>query len=235
MFEYPRARKGDVVDDYHGTPVADPYRWLEDPHSDETLAWVDAQNALTASYLEEIPARNTIHSQLNQVWDFSRVSPPMKRGGHYFYFKNDGLQNQPTLVSQPTLAGESREILDINALSDDGTTALVNLAFTKNADKFVYALSEGGSDWQTLHICDTQSGQSYDEVLNWSKFSSLAWAPDGSGFYYSRYPEPEPGSDSAQNTYNNAVYFHTLGQPQSADMLIYERPAAAPNSVFGPK
>lgn len=223
-FTYPETRKVNVVEDFHGTPVADPYRWLEDPDAPDTAAWVDAQNAVTFGYLESIPARETLRKRLTELWNFPKYFPPKRRGSRYFYLENDGLKNQPLLYMREGLEGEPQLILDPNTLSSDGTVALMNAEFSRDGRLLAYALSESGSDWQVIRVRDIDSGSDYDEVLGRCKFATIAWHPDGSGFYYNGYPQ-EGEVPESEMLVNNRIYFHIPGTPQAEDVLVYENPA----------
>jgi len=222
---YPPARKGDVVDDYHGTKVADPYRWLEDVDSPETRGWVEAENRVTFAYLGQIPERERIRRRLTALWDYPKYGAPFKKGGRYFFFKNAGLQNQSVLYTQASLTAPPAVLLDPNTLSADGTVALSILAFSEDGRTLVYGTSGSGSDWQEFRVRDVTTKQDKSDHLKWIKFSSAAWTHDGAGFFYSRYPEPAPGADPLLDVnHNQKVYYHKLGTEQSADRLIYERP-----------
>ena len=222
---YPPAPKGDVVDDYHGTRVADPYRWLEDVDSPDTRNWVEAENRVTFAYLEQIPERERIRRRLTELWDYPKYGAPFKKGGRYFFFKNSGLQNQSVLFTQSALTAEPEVLLDPNALSSDGTVALSILAFAEDGRTMVYGTSGSGSDWQEFRVRDVATKQDRTDHLKWIKFSSAAWTHDGVGFFYSRYPEPTAGTDPLlEVNHNQKVYYHRLGTDQSADRLIYERP-----------
>jgi prolyl oligopeptidase len=222
---YPPTRKGDVVDDYHGTRVADPYRWLEDVDSPETHAWVEAQNRVTFAYLSQIPERERIRRRLTELWDYPKYGAPFQKGGRYFFFKNSGLQNQSVLYTQSSLTAEPELLLDPNTLSADGTVALSILSFTEDGRTMVYGTSGSGSDWQEFRVRDVLTRQDRTDHLKWIKFSSAAWTHDGGGFFYSRYPEPAAGNDPLlQVNHDQKVYYHRLGTDQSADRLIYERP-----------
>jgi len=222
---YPPARKGDVVDDYHGRTIADPYRWLEDVDSPETRSWVEAENRVTFAYLERIPERERIRRRLTELWDYPKYGAPFKKGGRYFFFRNSGLQNQSVLYSQPSLTAEPQVLLDPNTLSADGTVALSILAFAEDGRTMVYGTSGSGSDWQEFRVRDVATRQDRSDHLKWIKFSSAAWTHDGAGFFYSRYPEPAAGADPLLDVNRNQkVYYHKLGTDQSADRLIYERP-----------
>src|SRR5438552_275024 len=196
---YPPTHKSDVVDDYHGTRVADPYRWLEDVDSPETRAWVEAQNRITFAYLEEIPERERIRRRLTELWDYPKYGAPFKKGGRYFFFKNSGLQNQSVLYTQSSLTAEPHVLLDPNTLSADGTVALSILAFAEDGRTMVYGTSGSGSDWQEFRVRDVARRQDRSDHLQWIKFSSAAWTHDGSGFFYSRYPQPAAGGEARAN------------------------------------
>jgi prolyl oligopeptidase len=222
-YVYPPARKADQVDDYHGVKVADPYRWLEDPDAAESRAWIEAQNKLTFDFLNRIPEREKIKARLTQLWNFEKYTPPFKEGGRYFYFKNDGLQNQDVLWTQNALADAPRALLDPNTLSKDGTVALSGLAVSEDGKHLAYAISTAGSDWQEWKVREIESGQDLADHVKWSKFSGASWTSDGKGFFYSRYDEPNEKTKLEDANYFQKLYYHQLGAPQSADALIYER------------
>jgi prolyl oligopeptidase len=224
-FAYPPAHTVDQVDDYHGTKVRDPYRWLENPDSPESQAFIAAQNQLTEDFLSESPSREQWRARLTEVWDFPKYTLPQRRGSHYFFQQNDGLQNQAVMYRMESLDGDLIEVLDPNTLSDDGTVALVNWSFTKDGQRMAYTLSASGSDQQEIHILNVTRKETYSEVLKWCRFTSIAWLPDGSGFYYNRYPEPGTVGKEDLQAYNR-LYFHQIHTPQSADQLVYERPDA---------
>jgi prolyl oligopeptidase len=222
---YPETKKLDVVDDYHGTLVPDPYRWLEDTDSSETKAWIDAQNALTLPYLRNLPHREPLQRILTRRWNYARYGIPFKRGRRYFYFKNEGLQNQSVLYWQPTLKGKPRVLLDPNLLSPDGTVSVFSVSVSDNGRWLAYGLSDAGSDWQTIRVRSVETGEDLPDELRWVKFSSIAWTKDGKGFFYCRYPEPPKDSNPMWHpNLNQKVYYHRLGTPQSQDLLILERP-----------
>lgn len=222
-FVYPQAHKSDVTEVYHGVSIADPYRWLEDPDSPETQAFIAAQNALTEEYLSEVAARAVIRGRLTELWNFPRYSPPFSKKGQYFHFKNDGLQNQAVLYRQIGLNDEAQVALDPNNLSDDGTVAVVNISISDDAKLMAYAISVGGSDLQDIYVREVETGKTYDEVIKWGRFSGIAWLPDSSGFFYNRYPEPGSVAPEDMQAYNK-LYLHKFGTPQSEDTLVYERP-----------
>lgn len=213
-----------VVDIYHGQPVPDPYRWLEDLDSEQTRAWIEAQNHLTFNYLQQIPARQRIRERLTQLWNYEKYSQPFKEGGRYFYFKNDGLQNQSVLYTQESLEAEARVLLDPNTFSEDGTVALSGIAISRDGRYLAYGLSCSGSDWQEWKVRDIETGEDLPDHLRWIKFSGVSWTLDGQGFFYSRYDEPAPGSEYESVNYFQKLYYHRLGTPQSEDVLVYHRP-----------
>ncbi|MFS8868249.1 prolyl oligopeptidase family serine peptidase [Synechococcus sp. H65.1] len=225
MLHYPPSHPDPtVVDVYHGQPVPDPYRWLEDLDSEQTRAWIEAQNRLTFDYLQRIPARQRLLQRLRQLWDYEKYSQPFKEGGRYFYFKNDGLQNQSVLYTQESLEGEARVLLDPNTFSEDGTVALSGIAISRDGRYLAYGLSRSGSDWQEWKVRDIETGEDLPDHLRWIKFSGASWTLDGQGFFYSRYDEPPPGSEYESTNYFQKLYYHRLGTPQSEDVLIYHRP-----------
>jgi prolyl oligopeptidase len=220
---YPIARMGDVVENYHGTPVADPYRWLEDAAAPETQAWVAAQQRLTQAFLDEIPRREIIKARLTELWNYPRLSVPIKAGTRYFFTTNDGLQNQDVLYMQQELNGEPVEILNPNHLSEDGTAALVNQSYSRDGTLMAYGISRHGSDWQEIRVRRIDAVEDYAEVLQWCKFTRLAWTHDHAGFFYSGYATPGGGPAPAHQPVNR-LYWHILGTPQADDRLVYERP-----------
>ena len=219
------AHRDDIIEDYHGTKVADPYRWLEDPSLPETLAWVEAQNAITSQFLAAIPARESIQARLTELWNYPKYSAPWKRGKRYFFTKNTGLQNQNVLYMQETLDGEATAIFDPNTFSADGTVALTSLSFSKDGTLLAYGMSSSGSDQQDIRIRAIDNGTDYAEVIQWCKFSNIAWRHDNQGFFYNRFPQPGTVPVEDENNYNR-VYWHTPGTSQAEDQLVYERPDA---------
>jgi len=217
---YLTTRKIEQVDDYHGTKVADPYRWLEDDTSPETAAWVIAQNAITFPYLERIPYRAALLERVMQLNDYERYSAPSRKGPYFFFSKNSGLQNQSVVYIQKGLDGASDVLLDPNAWSADGTVQLSAFAPSKDATYAVYGISKSGSDWQQYKVMELATKRTLDDTLEWVKVSTVAWA--GRGFYYSRYPEPAAGHEKASINENHQVFFHALGTKQSEDKLVYE-------------
>jgi prolyl oligopeptidase len=227
---YPPARQSDTVDDYFGVRVRDPYRWLEDDASEETVAWVDAQNALTRSWLSG-PVRDALIVRLTQVYDFARTGVPFTRGGRYFYTHNTGLQDQPVLYVQEGLDGERRVLLDPNAMNAAGPVALTALAVNEGGTLAAYGLSHSGSDRQEIFLRDVATGGDLPDRLDWVKFASIAWVHDGRGFYYTRFPEPGTVAAGDEN-YFNTVWYHRVGDAQSADRQIFGKPGER-ETVFG--
>ncbi|QEL16101.1 prolyl oligopeptidase family serine peptidase [Limnoglobus roseus] len=224
---YPETKKVEHVDDYHGTKVPDPYRWLEDDvrTSKDVADWVEAENKVTNAYLEGIPERAYIKQRITDLFNFEKYSAPSKHGGKYFYSKNDGLQNQSVLYVQDTPMGEPRLLLDPNKLSKDGTVALSGFEVSDDGKHVAYGLAEAGSDWNTWKVLDVATGKTLDDELKWVKFSSAAWTKDAKGFYYSRFPEPAKGAAFQSLNVDQKLYFHKLGTPQAEDTLVYELPA----------
>lgn len=222
--QYPKAKKVDQVDDYFGTTVADPYRWLEDPDSADTRAWIEAENKVTFGYLRKLPQREPLRERLTKIWNYEKYSAPFKRGDKYFYYKNDGLQNQSVLyvTSSPEDAG--RVLLDPNKFSKDGTVALSGLAITDDGKTMAYGVSKAGSDWREFKFLDIQTGKELPDHLVNIKFSGVSWTKDGKGVYYSRYPEPNEGTKLEDANFNQKLYYHELGTTQKTDRLVYERP-----------
>lgn len=217
--EYPVTRKSDQTDIYHGNAVEDPYRWLEDDNSEETTQWVKAQNKVTMAYLDKIPFRKQIFEDLEKAYDYPKYSAPFKKGNYYYYFKNDGLQNQSVLYRQVGKDGQTELVLDPNSLSEDGTVKLTNFKLSKNGALAVFGISQGGSDWQQYKVRDMKTLQFLDDQVDWVKISDIGW--QGNGFYYSRYPKPE-GSLLASVNENHQVFYHEVGTAQSQDRLVYE-------------
>ncbi len=222
--DYPPTKKVDQVDDYHGTSVPDPYRWLEDDNSEETLAWVKAQNAVTFRYLEGLPQREPLRARLTELWNYPRYGTPFHKGGRYFFFKNDGLQNQSVLYKQASLDAPPDVLLDPNRLSEKGTAALSTLALSEDGSHLVYGIATAGSDWQDFRVRDVASGEDLADHLKFIKFSGASWTHDGAGFFYSRFPEPEADEAQGGVNLNQKVYYHRLGTEQAKDRLVYERP-----------
>jgi prolyl oligopeptidase len=222
--DYPQAPRSEQVDDYHGTKVADPFRPLEDADAPETRRWIEEQNKLTFGFLESIPERKRINERLTKLWDYPRMGVPSREGSRYFYTRNTGLQNQSPLFVAENLKGKERVLLDPNKLAKDGTTALTGTAVSDNGQLLAYGLAVAGSDWQEWRVRDIATGKDLEDHIRWVKFSGASWLPDGSGFFYSRYDEPESAEKLRGANYFHKLYFHKIGTPQSEDVLIYERP-----------
>ena len=223
---YPQSAVVDQLDLYHGVEVRDPYRWLEDDirESKAVADWVAAQNEVTFGYLEGLPARAAIEERLRVLWDYEKFTVPVERGGRYFFRRNDGLQNQYVLYVQDGLEGEPRVLLDPNGWSQDGATALADYQPSPDGALLAYSVQDGGSDWRVIRVVDVETGEPIADAIEWVKFSGISWAKDGSGFFYSRYPEPEAGEAFQGLNLNQAVYFHRIGDDQEADRLVYARP-----------
>ncbi len=232
---YPAARRIDHTDDYHGTKVADPYRWLEDDvrKSADVADWVAAQNKVTNAYLHAIPEREAILKRLTELWNYEKFSTPFKVGGRYYLSKNDGLQNQSVLYVQDSLAAEPRVLIDPNKWSKDGTVALSGTAFSEDGKYVAYAVAEAGSDWNTWRVLAIDTGKVLDDELKWVKFSGASWTRDGKGFFYSRYAEPTPGQTFQSLNLNQKLYYHRVGTPQADDVLVYRRPDHPDWSIRG--
>jgi prolyl oligopeptidase len=222
-WSYPAAKKMDHVDVYHGVKVADPYRWLEDPDSAETRAWVEAQNKVTFGYLEQIPQRAAIRERLTRLWNYERYGVPFEEGGRYFYFKNDGLQNQSVLYTAPSLDSEPRVLIDPNTLSADGTVALSMAEVSPDGKLIAYGIAASGSDWNEFKVRVVETGKDLSDHLRWIKFSGASWTRDGKGFFYSRYDEPNEKTKLEDANYYQKLFYHRIGTPQSEDVLVYER------------
>ena len=220
---YPKAEKVDTVDVYFGTEVADPYRWLENDTSAATAAWVEAENKVTNEYLAQIPFRKQLLERLTNLANYEKIGAPFKKHGKYYFYKNDGLQNQSVLYVQDSLEGEPRVFLDPNKLSDDGTVALTGLSFSHDGKYAAYTISRSGSDWTEIYVLDTVTGQLLDDHIEWAKFTGAAW--QGDGFYYSAYDAPVKGKEFSNVNENHKVYYHKIGTPQTEDKLIYQNPA----------
>jgi prolyl oligopeptidase len=220
---YPRATRDGQVDLYHGIQVADPYRWMEAIDSKETRAWVRAESRLSTACLASLPGRQAIASDLERLWNFERWSPPARHGKNWFFFHNDGLQNQSVLFVAPSLEAAPRVLLDPNGLARDGTIALGEMAISDDGGKIAYALSEAGSDWQTWHVRDVTTGQDLPDRIEWSKAGAASWLKDGTGFFYTAYDPPAAGKALAERNTYQKLMFHRLGTPQTDDRLVYSR------------
>ena len=219
---YPKAEKDGTVDNYFGTQVADPYRWLENDTSQQTAAWVEAENKVTNAYLQKIPFRKKLLKRLTEVSNYEKVGAPFKRHGKWYFYKNNGLQNQSVLYVMDELGGEPRIFLDPNTLSTDGTVALKGVYFSHNGKWAAYSISRSGSDWQEFYVIDLQTGQLTQDHIEWAKFTGASW--QGDGFYYSAYDRPVEGKEFSNVNSGHKVYYHKMGTPQSEDVLFYQNP-----------
>lgn len=216
--KYPDTKKGEVVDTYFGVEVADPYRWLEDDRSEETAAWVKAENQVTFDYLAQIPFRDDLKKQMEEAWNYEKIGAPFKEGKYTYFFKNDGLQNQSILYRKDE-AGKEEVFLDPNTFSKDGTTSLGSIDFSEDGSKVAYAISEGGSDWRKIIVLDAETKQVIGDTLVDVKFSGVSWFGN-EGFYYSSYDKPT-GSELSAKTDQHKLYYHKLGTAQKEDALIF--------------
>ncbi|MGB7217791.1 MAG: prolyl oligopeptidase family serine peptidase [Vicinamibacterales bacterium] len=220
---YPTPHKGDIVDDYAGTKVADPYRWMEALDAPETAAWVAASNAVTEPYLKALPLREAFGKRLTELWNYPRVSVPVVKAGQLFYTRNSGLDKQAPLFVRAGAAVPARLVLDPNAISEDGSLSLAQWMPSPDAKLLAYALAEGGADWETIHVRDIASGKDLPDEVRWMRFSNIAWTNDNKGFFYSRYPEPPKNKVLEAALSGQTLYYHRIGTPQAQDRLIYER------------
>ncbi len=220
-----------VVDTYFGEIVKDPYRWLEDDHSEETKAWVTAQNDLTFKYLNNIPYRKKIADRLEELWDYEKFSTPFKEGDAYYYFRNSGLQNQSVMYGTKNLEEEAQVILDPNTFSEDGTSSLAGFGFSEDGKHLAYGISEGGSDWRTIYVKNLENGEKLSDEIKWVKFSGISWFKDG--FFYSRYPEPKENDELSGSNKFHAMYYHKLGTSQDKDELVYSNRQNPKTNVYG--
>ena len=230
--EYPESKQVNQVDNFFGTPVADPYRWLEDDvrNSESVREWVDSQNALTFSVIKQLPYRNEIKARLTKLWDYEKFGTPFKRGERYFYFKNNGLQNQSVLYKLKSLEDEPIVLIDPNQWSADGTNALGGLEFSNDGKLLAYGVQKAGSDWRTWKVMDVETGEQLSDELNWIKFGSVSWTKDSKGFFYSCYDEPKSDEKFQGLNLGQKVYYHRIGDSQDKDQLIHENPE---NPKFG--
>jgi prolyl oligopeptidase len=220
---YPETRQGDTAEVHFGVTVADPFRWLEnDPRQDAEVArWIEVQNALSAPYLKGLPGRDVFHLRLTAMFDHETLTPPAERDGRYFFTRTGGLDDQAQLLMREGVNGANRILIDPNTWSDDGTVALAEWAASADGAFVAFAMQDGGSDWRTIRVMETSTGEMLDDKVEWARFTTIAWHPNGSGFYYSRFPEPEAGAAFSASIEGHAVYFHRLGSNQSEDRLIH--------------
>lgn len=220
--DYPETAKDNTTDSYFGTEVADPYRWLENDTSKATADWVNAENKVTFDYLGKIPFRTELKQKLTDLVNYEKYSSPFKKNGKYYFYKNDGLQNQSVLYVQETLDAEAKVVLDPNKLSDDGTVALSGISFSKDGKYMAYIISRSGSDWREIYVMDLATEKLLDDHIQWAKFSGASWK--GDGFYYSAYDAPVSGKEFSNINENHKIYYHKIGEPQTKDQLIYQNP-----------
>ncbi len=220
---YPETKRVDVVEKHFGQTITDPFRWLEnDVRSDKGVAsWVESQNKVTHAYLDTLPARAIFKDRLKQLYNYERFTIPIKKGGRYFYARNSGLQSQPILYVRDSVDGQGRVLIDPNTWSTDGATALADWSASDDGTRLAYAMQDGGTDWRTIRVVDVSTGKVTGDEVNWARFTTIAWAKDGSGFFYTRFPEPKQGAASQAGVENQAAYFHALGKPQAQDRLVY--------------
>ena len=217
--DYPETKTVTQQDNYHGTVVSDPYRWLEEEKSEEVSAWVESQNTLARPYLAELPSRERYKERLTALWDYEKYSTPYMVNGKLFYSYNDGLQNQYVLYMADGVNGEPEVLIDPNTLSEDGTVSMASTELSPKASFLAYMLSDGGTDWKTIHVRDTSKKSDLTDIIKGIKFSNIAWLPDESGFFYSRYPQNEAGKyDDSQTV---SIYFHAIGTAQSEDKKVF--------------
>ncbi len=232
-FDYPKTKKIEQIDDYHGTKISDPYRWLEDDNSAETKAWVEAQNKVTFAYLNQIPERAKLKARLTELWNYERYSAPFEQGGKYFYTKNDGLQNQSVWYVAESFKDKGRVLLDPNKLSTDGTVALSGASISDDGKLLAYGLSSSGSDWVEWRFREVETGKDLPDVLKDIKFSGASFSKDGKGVFYSRFPAIDEKAKLTGLNYNQKIYYHRLGTTQTEDVLVYERPDDKEMNVGG--
>lgn len=223
---YPESKKVDHKDEYFGVDVADPYQWLEQDvrESAEVKTWVENQSEFTNAYIEKLPFREQIESRLTKLWDYEKYGPPFKRGGRYYFTKNDGLQNQSVVYQQTTLDDEPKVLIDPNKWSDDGTVSLGGMSFSDDGKYLAYGVQKSGSDWRTWHVMEIESGKKLADQIDWIKFGSVSWTSDSKGFYYSRYDKPEAGEEFQGANKNQKVFYHVVGTAQAEDKLIHQDP-----------
>jgi len=223
---YPKTLRSDVVEEHFGEKVADPYRWLEgDAHSDARIkAWIAEQNAVTQAYLDTIPGRDVFRKRMTQLLNYARYTPPVRRAGRYFFTLNEGMANQPSLYLRDGADGKNHLLIDPNSWSQDNSDALGEWGVSDDGRYLAYGVQTGGTDWRTIKVLHVDSGKVLDDHVEWGRYTRIVWAPDGSGFFYSRMPKPQTGSTAHVGVANHAIYFHRLGKPQTSDRLIYTNP-----------
>ena len=221
---YPKPKKVEQIDEYHGVKVADPFRWLEDPDAPESRAWIEAQNKITFDYLSKIPQREQIRQRLTQLWNYEKYSAPFKEGNRYFYYKNDGLQNQSVLYVTESVMDKGRVLIDPNKLSAEGTVALNGISISDDGKLMAYGLASAGSDRTEWRVKNVDTGEDLADVLPPARQGVSSWTKDGKGFFYSRFPQEKTGTEIRDISFNQKFYYHKLGTPMSSDVLVYERP-----------
>jgi prolyl oligopeptidase len=223
---YPETKRVDVTEEHFGQTISDPYRWLEnDVRNDrEVAAWVESQNKVTNDYLNTLPGRDVFRDRLKQLYNYERFSIPVKKGGRYFYLHNSGLQSQQVLYVRDSLDSAGRVLIDPNTWAKDGAIALAEWSASDDGKRVAYAVQDGGTDWRTIRVLDVNTGKILDDEVKWARFTNIAWTKDGTGFFYTRYPEPKQGSESQASVANHAVYFHAIDTPQAQDRLVYTNP-----------
>lgn len=233
-FNYPDTHRSDHSDEYHGTKVADPYRWLEQDvrAAKDVSTWVEEQNAVTFAYLQKLPGRESIRARLEELWNYEKYSTVRATGGLYFFRKNDGLQNQFVLYTMKSLDDDPRVLIDPNDWSEDGTVALSGTSVSPDGKYLAYGIQDGGSDWRTWRVMEIDSGKLLDDTLEWVKFSGAAWTRDGKGFFYGRFPQPAEGAQFQELNLNQKLYYHRAGTSQDKDVLVFESPEHPEWGVF---
>ncbi len=226
MITYPQTKRIDVVEKPFGQKVSDPYRWLEnDVRSDKEVAgWVESQNKVTNAYLDNLPGRDIFRARLKELYNYEKFTIPIEKGGRYFYLRNSGVQNQLVLYVRDSVDGAGRVLIDPNSWAKDGATALAEWSADDDGTRVAYAVQDGGTDWRTIRVLDVNTSKVMDDEVKWARFTSIAWAKDGAGFFYARFPEPKQGTASQASVENHAVYFHAIGTPQAKDRLVFATP-----------
>jgi len=222
-YDYPETKKVDIVDNYFGTEVPDPYRWLENDTSQEVREWIKKQNKVTFNYLEKIPFREKLKKRLSEIWNYKKVRTPKIQADKYFYFKNDGLQNHDVLYMKDNLQSEEKMVLNPNTFSEDGSISLASYKVSHDGKYLAYSVSKSGSDWEEIHVKNLHTDSTLNDHLKWIKFSNIAWYKNG--FYYSRFEKPEEGKKYSEVNTNQKVYYHKIGTKQSEDSLVFNKPS----------
>jgi prolyl oligopeptidase len=229
--EYPEAQRGAHIDEYFGTSVADPYRWMEDVESPDVAQWVEAQNAIAAPFLGAIPRHGKIKERLTELWDYERTGVPFKEGGLYFFTRNDGLQDQDVVYVAESLEAEPRVLLDPNTFSEDATISLAGMSVSPDGRYVAFSTSDGGTDWNSWHVKEVASGEELEDVVSFTKFTGASWLPNGNGFFYSRYPIGPDGEGDGQAQVE--IYFHRVGMAQEADEPVFQVEDSRSKNPYG--